>query len=88
MLLAPPIVSQAYIFRTRFWSTNIFFIEKARDNVTARGRPSGMATTTTVIARMKNLSNSGKSVYVFQVLDTPFYIANLINNITRIKMAE
>ncbi len=53
ILLAPPIVSHAYIFLTRFWSFNIFFTEKARERVTDRGRPSGMATTTTVIARIR-----------------------------------
>jgi hypothetical protein len=53
MLLAPPIVSQAYIFLTRFWSLSIFFTENARERVTERGSPSGMATTTTVIPRMR-----------------------------------
>ena len=50
MLFAPPIVSQASILRTKFWSFNILLTEKARERVTERGRPSGMATTTTVIA--------------------------------------
>jgi len=34
-------------------STNIFLTEKAKDKVTARGRPSGIATTTTVRAKIK-----------------------------------
>lgn len=48
--LAPPIVSQADIYLTKFWSYNIFLIEKAKVNVTASGNPSGIATTITVIA--------------------------------------
>jgi hypothetical protein len=50
---APPIVSQAAIFLTKFLSSNIFFVENAKDNVTASGKPSGIATTTTVIPMMK-----------------------------------
>lgn len=53
ILLAPPIVSQAAIFLTKLLSTNIFLTEKAKDKVTARGRPSGIATTTTVRAKIK-----------------------------------
>ncbi len=39
MLFAPPIVSQAYIRLTRFWSSNIFLTEKAKESVTERGSP-------------------------------------------------
>lgn len=39
IMFAPPIVSQAYIFLTRFLSNSIFFTEKASDNVTASGSP-------------------------------------------------
>jgi hypothetical protein len=53
ILLAPPIVSQASIFLTKFWSLSIFFTEKANERVTARGKPSGMATTITVTPKMK-----------------------------------
>lgn len=53
MLLAPPIVSQASIFLTKFWSLSIFLTEKANDKVTANGNPSGMATTITVTAKIK-----------------------------------
>ena len=88
MLLAPPIVSQAYIFLTRFSSTNIFFTENASDNVTARGKPSGIATTMTVIARIKKLRSSGKSYFVFHSLDIPFSIAKRISKTTMIKIAE
>lgn len=45
---APPMVSQAYNFLTKFWSASIFLTEKASDIVTASGKPSGIATTTTV----------------------------------------
>ncbi len=44
---APPIVSQAYNFLTKFWSFNIFLTEKASEIVTASGNPSGIATTIT-----------------------------------------
>ena len=47
-----PIVSTAAKVRTRFWSFSIFLVAWARDMVTARGRPSGMATTTMVVATM------------------------------------
>ena len=50
---APPIVSQASYFLTRFESCNILFTEKANDKVTDNGKPSGIATTTTVIQMMK-----------------------------------
>jgi hypothetical protein len=53
ILLAPPIVSQASIFLTKFWSLSIFFTEKAKYSVTAKGKPSGMATTITVTPKMK-----------------------------------
>lgn len=47
-------VSQAAKWRTKFWSTSIFFMEYAREMVTARGRPSGTATTMMVMAYRKN----------------------------------
>jgi len=50
---APPIVSHACNFRTRFLSYNIFITEYANDNVTANGRPSGIATTITTIPIIK-----------------------------------
>jgi hypothetical protein len=53
IVLAPPIVSQAYIFLTKFWSASIFLTEKANERVTARGSPSGIATTITVTPKMK-----------------------------------
>ena len=88
MLLAPPIVSHASIFRTRFSSTSIFFTENARDNVTAKGKPSGIATTITVMARIKKFRSSGKSDEVFHYLEMPFSIEKRIKRITRIKIAE
>ncbi len=39
IVLAPPIVSHAYIFLTKLLSTSIFLTEKAKDNVTAKGNP-------------------------------------------------
>jgi hypothetical protein len=53
IMSAPPIVSQACIFLTRLLSSSIFFTEYARERVTANGKPSGMATTITVIPIMK-----------------------------------
>ena len=47
---APPIVSAASNRLTRLFSYLIFSTEYAKLNVTARGSPSGTATTTTVIA--------------------------------------
>jgi len=55
---APPIVSHAAIFRTRLLSFNILLVEYASDKVTDNGKPSGIATTTTVIPIIKKLSNS------------------------------
>lgn len=53
IVFAPPIVSHASIFLTRLLSKSIFFTENARDNVTDKGSPYGMATTITVIPRIK-----------------------------------
>ena len=88
MLLAPPIVSHAYIFLTKFWSISIFLTEKASDSVTAKGSPSGMATTITVIAKMKYFNISVKSAPVFHSLDIPFSIENLISKTMTIAIPE
>ena len=53
IMLAPPIVSQACNYLTKFLSSIIFPTETARDRVTARGKPSGIATTKIVIAIIK-----------------------------------
>jgi len=53
MQLAPPIVSQAYSFLTKFISLSIFFTEKASESVTASGKPSGIAITTIATPMMK-----------------------------------
>jgi len=50
---APPIISQDFSYLTKFLSYNFFLTEYAKDKVTAKGRPSGMATTTTVIEIIK-----------------------------------
>jgi len=60
MQSAPPIVSQAYNFLTKLLSSYIFLTEKARDNVTASGKPSGIAITTIetpIIKKSKSLTN-------------------------------
>lgn len=59
MWVAPPIVSADAIFRTRLFNFYIFELEKLSEIVTARGRPSGMATTTTVIAIITDSSRDG-----------------------------
>ena len=46
--------------------------ENARDNVTARGRPSGIATTMTVIPIIKKFRSSGKSFDVSHSFEIPF----------------
>ena len=53
MVVAFPIVSQDRSKRTRLLSFNMRVVAKASASVTARGRPSGTATTTTVIATIK-----------------------------------
>ncbi|CDP06802.1 unnamed protein product [Coffea canephora] len=50
MVVADPIVSQADNFLTMAWSITICFIEYARVSVTAKGKPSGIATTRIVTA--------------------------------------
>lgn len=55
---APPIVSDACNFLTRLFSLYILLTENAKLIVTARGSPSGTATTTTVIAIIKALSTA------------------------------
>lgn len=53
IMFAPPIVSVAYNLLTRLFYRNIFFTEKASEIVTAKGSPSGIAITNTVIPMMK-----------------------------------
>jgi len=52
MQSALPMVSQLCIFFTKLWSSIILRTLYASEMVTARGRPSGMATTMTVIPMM------------------------------------
>jgi hypothetical protein len=49
MLFAPPMISQDDIFFTKLLSISIFEIEYAKEIMTAKGRPSGTATTIMVI---------------------------------------
>lgn len=51
--VALPIVSHARRTLTRLFSFNIFVVAKARASVTARGKPSGTATTMMVTATMR-----------------------------------
>ena len=54
IVVAPPIVSHAPRYRTRLLSSSIRRTLKANASVTARGKPSGTATTTTVTPVMTN----------------------------------
>mmetsp|Transcript_21595 Transcript_21595/g.43788 ORF Transcript_21595/g.43788 Transcript_21595/m.43788 type:complete len:232 (+) Transcript_21595:1836-2531(+) len=63
MVVAPPMVSHALRWRTRFWSLSIFFTEKARAMVTARGRPSGTATTKMVTPEIRKPSSSDQCTW-------------------------
>jgi hypothetical protein len=49
-------------------STSIFFTEKARERVTAKGNPSGIATTTTVMPNIKKFNIYGMSIELFHDL--------------------
>jgi hypothetical protein len=88
MQLAPPIVSQAFSFLTKFLSSSIFFTEYANDNVTESGSPSGIATTITTIARIKNFTNSPQclpwSQESYMILST----INLIKSTAKIAIDE
>jgi hypothetical protein len=57
--VALPIVSQDSNFLTRLFSYTIFALEKLKDMVTAKGKPSGIATTIIVIDIIiaSNISN-------------------------------
>ena len=88
MLLAPPMVSQASIFLTKFWSCNIFFTENASESVTDSGSPSGIATTMTVIPKIKYLRRVSKSVPVSHSLVMPLTMANLMRSTIMIITAE
>ncbi len=88
ILSEPPITSQAYIFRTRFLSCIIFYTLKARDNVTLRGSPSGMATARTTIPMMIKLMISPQCLWLSQDFSIPLSIASLISNINTMAIAE
>lgn len=57
--VAPPIVSADASFLTRFYNFSIFALAKLSEIVTASGKPSGIATTTTVIEIMTASNNVG-----------------------------
>jgi hypothetical protein len=58
MAVALPIVSQARRILTRLFSFSIFVVAKASASVTAKGRPSGTATTIMVTATMRISMNA------------------------------
>mmetsp|Transcript_15972 Transcript_15972/g.26936 ORF Transcript_15972/g.26936 Transcript_15972/m.26936 type:complete len:202 (+) Transcript_15972:2344-2949(+) len=68
MWVALPMVSEEASFRTRLFSFLILALEKLREIVTARGSPSGMATTTTVMAMM---TDSSRDLYSLKSFSTP-----------------
>ena len=85
--MAPPIVSQAYIFLTKFYSYYILLTEKASDNVTAKGNPSGMATTR-IAMEIKKYSRISFT-YSIASSGHPSLLSTMINMITKtIKMAR
>lgn len=63
IMLAPPMVSHAYSFLTKLLSFNILFTLKAKDKVTDKGKPSGIATTTTVTPIIKKFNISTKCFF-------------------------
>lgn len=75
-------VSQAYNFLTKFLSLSIFFVENAKDNVTDKGSPSGIATTTTVTPIIKK----SKISTACSPSNSPSIILSIMNltNITKI----
>mmetsp|Transcript_24053 Transcript_24053/g.60441 ORF Transcript_24053/g.60441 Transcript_24053/m.60441 type:complete len:210 (-) Transcript_24053:1344-1973(-) len=64
IVVADPMVSHADRCRTRFWSLSIFLTLKARAMVTARGRPSGTATTKMVTPEMRKESTSDQCTWL------------------------
>ena len=56
ILLTPPIISQDARVFTKFYSSFILLTEKAKVIVTAKGNPSGTATTIIVTPIIKNFS--------------------------------
>ena len=56
--VAPPMVSEEASLRTKLLSFLIWAEEKLKEMVTASGRPSGMATTITVMEMMMELRHS------------------------------
>lgn len=58
ILLAPPIISQEDNLFTKFWSSSIRPTENERDIITAKGRPSGTATTMITTPTIKYPSQS------------------------------
>ena len=70
MLVTRPIVSQLAGTRTKLLSFNIRFVAKASAKVTAIGRPSGTATTTTVIDAIRKSASCPIKSESFQCFPT------------------
>uniref|UniRef100_A0A0A9CWT6 Uncharacterized protein n=1 Tax=Arundo donax TaxID=35708 RepID=A0A0A9CWT6_ARUDO len=90
MTVAEPIVSQAANCRTNALSFIIFFIANARLNVTAKGNPSGTATTTIVTATAK-CSNIWSTSSPDQLKRSPswyFWLSNPCERTTKVKRAK
>lgn len=64
MWVTAPIVSAEANFLTKLFSFYILALEKLSEIVTAKGRPSGIATTITVIAMMIVFNNSVKNLFL------------------------
>jgi hypothetical protein len=67
--LALPIVSQACLILTRLSSSFFILIEKGRLSATARGKPSGIATTLIAIQR-RMISNISTDIVFFGFLSS------------------
>lgn len=90
--MAPPMVSQAYILLTKLLSFNIFLTENAKDKVTLKGNPYGIATTITVMPKITKSSILTKSGPVCHLSSSSvaliFTIANRISSTIMMKIAE
>jgi hypothetical protein len=84
--LAPPIVSEASSFLTKLFSNFIFITEYAREIVTARGRPSGTATTITVMAMIRKPTRLFRESMCISYLVSSFTVTTIIFTVIEIKV--
>lgn len=68
IVVAEPMVSQADSLRTKALSAIIFCMEYARVKVTAKGKPSGTATTTIVTTMVKIAMNPSTTLSILVTL--------------------